>query len=56
MGMPKPCRRSGGKRKFATHEQALIRAGEVAGRNGMPSVLGAYKCPHCGWYHITKQV
>jgi len=55
MGLPKKCRRSGGKRKFKTHEQALQRAGEIMVHPDVPRTLGAYLCPFCHHYHLTHK-
>lgn len=51
--MRKPCRKSGGKRKFNSHEQAATRAGEIL-QTSSQIELRTYKCPHCNHWHLTS--
>jgi uncharacterized OB-fold protein len=53
-----------GKVHFPTHAAALRRGGKIlsgegtapeAGAGSKVEQLWAYKCPHCGSYHLTKQ-
>jgi hypothetical protein len=53
--MKKPCRKSGGKIKFETHEAAAIRAGEVLMETNK-KVLGTYRCPFCNKWHLTSSI
>ncbi len=53
MGQWKKCRLSG-KRKFATHESALFRGGIILEKSRNVKALRAYRCTHCGFWHLTK--
>jgi hypothetical protein len=53
MAKRKPCRISG-KRKFKTHERALIRAGQILEKSQRIVPLSAYRCPHCSHFHLTR--
>lgn len=50
--MKKPCRLSGGKRKFDSHESALQRAGEIMQRDPQAH-FATYRCHHCNHWHLT---
>lgn len=54
----KRCRLAGDKVKFATHEAALIRAGEIMemlkGKPDCPESLRTYRCPHGNHWHLTS--
>lgn len=39
---------------YRTEAQALRRAARLAGRRRFRS-LRAYRCPHCGQWHLTHQ-
>lgn len=59
--MRKLCRKSG-KVKFNTHEQALIRAGEVMTMANVnrkhgdrPVEMAAYRCKFCNHFHMTRR-
>lgn len=43
------------KRRYSTRSEAntAARAMRAAGKAGeQPEQLHAYRCPHCGWFHI----
>jgi len=42
------------KRRFATIEDARIKAENVRRTGAVPFKLYAYRCPYCGNYHLTK--
>jgi hypothetical protein len=49
------CKRTG-KKKFRTHEAALIRGAEIMAIPQYPAKhFSAYKCPFCKSWHLTSQ-
>jgi len=49
----KLCRKSG-KVKFASHEQAAIRAGELL-QKSETKMLRTYRCAFCNHWHLTSK-
>jgi DNA-directed RNA polymerase subunit RPC12/RpoP len=43
-----------GKKKYQSNGDALGWASNYLSRFDGPSFLRAYKCPHCGSWHLTK--